>query len=274
MGRGGNLMRVVFFGTSQYCLPILEALKKDLVLIVTREDKPVGRKQVLTPSATKVWAKKNNVPVITNLSDLRNLSNLELGLVADYGKIIPEEIFDKPKLGTFNIHFSKLPEFRGASPVQASLLRGDETAWVTIFKLEKTLDTGPILDQREFPIYSDDTAQTLYTRLFEEAAKYLPTLDFTKKLTPQTGLPTFCKMLKKDDGFVKLDDPNIYNKYRAFYPWPGIWTLRQVHTEQGRSAQGKPQRMKILKCHLEKDKLILDEIQFEGKKPQKATFSF
>lgn len=253
MGRGGTNLKVVFFGTSEYCLPVLEALKKDLILVVTREDKPVGRKYVLTPSATKVWAQKNNI-CVDSIASLQN--DIDLAIVADYGKKITEEVLNRPKLGTFNIHFSKLPDLRGATPVQQTLLRGDTTAWITVFKIEATLDTGPILDQREFPIFPDDTSQSLYTRLFIEVAKYLPTLDFNKKLTPQVGTPTFCKKLTKDDGFVKLDEPNIYNKYRAYYPWPGIWTIKN----------GK--RMKILKCHLAKEKLVLDEIQFEGEKPQ------
>ncbi len=251
-------MKVVFFGTSEYCLPVLEVLKKDLILVVTREDKPVGRKQILTPSATKIWAQKNNIRVDSGLGQN---DEVDLVIVADFGRIIPESEFNLPKLGTFNIHFSKLPDLRGATPVQQTLLRGDTTVWITVFKIEEKLDTGPILDQREFPIFPDDTSQSLYTRLFIEVAKYLSNLDFTQKLTPQVGTPTFCKKLTKDDGFVNFDninDPKIYNKYRAFYPWPGLWTLKNER------------RMKILKCHVAKNKLVLDEIQFEGKKPQPA----
>jgi methionyl-tRNA formyltransferase len=244
---------VVFFGTSDYCLPVLEALKNsfDLKLVVTRADKPTGRKQILTPSATKQWAQANNVPV----SEFLDL-DCDLGIVADFGRIIPEEEFIRPKLGTFNIHFSKLPDLRGASPVQAAILRGDTKTAITIFRIEKTLDTGPILWQQEFPIESTETAQDLYKKLFGEAAKKIPELDFSSPLIPQVGSPTFCKKLTKEDGRVELNDPNIYNKYRAYYPWPGIWTIKD-----GR-------RMKILKCHPDNEKLVLDEIQFEGEKPK------
>ena len=248
-------MRIVFFGTSQYCLPVLESLKNnfELVQVITREDKPVGRKQVLTPSATKIWAIKNGV----HLQETTSLEGkFDLGIVADYGRIISEKEFNLPKLGTFNIHFSKLPDLRGASPVQQTILRGDKTAWVTIFKIEETLDTGPILDQREFPIFPNETAGDVYTRLFQEVANYLPTLDFAKKLVPQTGTPTFCKLLKRDDGFIKEVSELTFNKFRAMNPWPGVWTIKD----------GK--RMKILKCHLENEILVVDEIQFEGKSPQ------
>lgn len=257
-------MKIVFFGTSKYSLPVLEALKPQLKLVVVMPDKPVGRKQILTPCATKTWAIQNNIPfdvILARLASKRACPESDLAIVADYGKIIKEEVFNKPKLGTFNIHFSKLPDLRGASPVQSALLRGDTTAWITIFKIEKTLDTGPILDQRSFPILPNDTTQTLYTRLFEEVSKYITALDFSKKLLPQSGTPTFCKMLTREDGFIPLADlenPQNYNKFRAYFPWPGLWTIKD----------GK--RMKILKCHLEKNKLVLDTIQFEGGKPHAA----
>ena len=268
-------MTIVFFGTSSYCLPVLESLNKnlpagrqgfDLKLVVTRPDLPVGRKKILTPSATKLWAEKNNVPVAEELT-----FDADLAIVADYGKIIPEAVFTRPKLGTWNIHFSKLPDLRGASPVQACLLRGDTIAWVTIFKIEKTLDTGPILWQKSYPILPEDTASTLYTRLFQEVAKELPTINFSGPLMAQTGTPTFCKMLTRDDGFVEWKDIqkatsiqkpvssiSIYNRFRAMTPWPGLWTIHP---------NGK--RMKVLKCHLEGGKLVLDQIQFEGKTPEK-----
>lgn len=273
-------MKTIFFGSSDYCLPILKALKNDLVLVVTRPERPVGRKQVLTPSPVALWATKNNVPVITpaalkkdtegRLMTEKTLRDLhpDLAVVADYGLIIPEAIFNLPKHGTFNIHFSRLPEFRGPSPVQFTLLRGDPIAWISIFKLENPpeleikMDSGPILYQESFPVFPNDTTSSLYTRLFEEAGKIIPTLDFTKAPTPQDqSKATFTKMLTKEDGFVELSDlekPESYNKFRAMTPWPGLWTIKD----------GK--RMIIRKCHLEEKKLVLDEVQFEGKSPQQA----
>ncbi|MCL4398106.1 hypothetical protein M1403_03760 [Patescibacteria group bacterium] len=265
-------MRVIFFGTSAYCLPVLETLKANfnLVAVVTRPDKPVGRKQIMTPSATRLWAKQYSVQTLTDIKDIQDIQDIDLGIVADFGQIIPENALNLPRLGTFNIHFSKLPEFRGASPVQATLLRGDKTAWVTIFKLEKTLDTGPILWQKEYPILKDDTAGKLYTRLFEEVAKELPTIinsmKQTKLLPQDKSKATYTKLLTKQDGFVDWDQLRstayglqTYNQFRAVTPWPGLWTV---------TPEGK--RMKILQCHLEGNKLVLDEIQYEGKKPQKA----
>lgn len=226
-------------------------------MVVTRPDKPVGRKKVLTPSATKTWANEHKILVKT-IKELNDL-DYDLGIVADFGEIIKEDVFNRAKIGTFNIHFSKLPELRGASPVQYALLEGRNKTSVTIFKLEKTLDTGPILWQKDYPIFPDDTTNTLYTRLFIEVAKELPNIDFSGKLTPQDHQKaTFTKMLTKDDGFVKYEDlekVETYNKYRAMTPWPGLWTIKE----------GK--RMLIRKCHLENEKLVLDIVQFEGKNP-------
>lgn len=351
-------MTLIFFGTSDYCLPVLDVLNLNfnLKLVVTRPDKPVGRKKILTPSATKLWAQKNNVPVVTpeNLNagttNQKNLINQILGagvveflseseklrrhlvprqsgdsrknltsqhpqtppdlaIVADFGQLIPKEIFSLPRLGTFNIHFSKLPDLRGASPVQACLLRGDTTAWITIFQLEETLDTGPILWQKEYPIFPTETAGDLYTRLFQEVAKELPEIinllaANRLPLTAQFGTPTFCKKFTKDDGFIewnvvqkarkgenllfeelpeiqqqalktincKLRIVNckfLLDHYRAVSPWPGLWTLVPTVNREPDSTVNR--RMKILKCHLEEKRLVLDEIQFEGKKPQPYT---
>ncbi len=337
--------RVVFFGTSAYCLPILESLHKnfDLVLVVTRPDKPVGRKKTSTPSATKTWALKHHIPVATPASlkkDAPDRSSLtsylftlqsDLAVVSDFGLIIPQGIFDLPRLGTINIHFSKLPDLRGPSPVQFTLLRGDAAAWISIFKLENPpeldikMDSGPILWQKEYPILPDDTTAALYTRLFQEAAKNLPGIIHSINIyqcsnaRPQDHTKaTFSRFITRDDGYipwetlsriinpvptiqnapnnypttvVKLfglsDIPNIqqealktkpppfqsavspvnlinsinfinsvYSFYRALTPWPGLWTIKDKR------------RMKILKCHPEENKLVLDLIQFEGEKPK------
>jgi len=253
-------MKVVFFGTSKYCLPILDALKNnfDLMEVVVMPDRPVGRKKIMAPCATKTWAIENNVPFSETLD-----TDCDFGVVADYGRIIKPEVFSKPRLGLFNIHFSKLPDLRGASPVQTTLLRGDTTAWITIIKINEGLDTGPILWQKEYPISPDDTTETLYTRLFKDVAKEIPIINFEGKLIEQDHTKaTFCKMLTREDGFIDykyISDPQNYNKFRAYTPWPGIWSIKD----------GK--RMKILKCHLgsKGDGLILDLVQFEGKKPTK-----
>lgn len=317
-------MNAVFFGTSDYCLPVLETLNLNfsLNLVITRPDKPIGRKKVLTPSATKTWAIEHNVSTFTpetlkkdtqsraELATLMKKIKPDLAIVSDYGLIIPEATFSMPRLGTLNIHFSKLPDLRGPSPVQFTLLRGDKEAWVTIFKLETPpelkikMDSGPVLWQQPFPIGPDDTTQTLYSKLFQEVSKQLPTIinEFLKanssKLTAQDhSAATFCRFLTKDDGFIDWDvlqkamkgqqikleklpkiqqealhtlpglpvyqstSLPVYNLYRALTPWPGMFTLSP--------SKGGLKRMIVRKCHKAGDKLVLDEIQFEGKSPIK-----
>ncbi len=303
----------VFFGSSDYCVPILNTLRTSLKLVVTRPDKPFGRKQALTPSPVKIWAEENQVPVFTPLTlrsdspDRTNLVQLlselspDLGIVADFGLIIPETIFKTPKYEIVNIHFSKLPDLRGPSPIQFGLLRGDTEAWVTIFKLESSptlkikMDSGPIIWQASYPISPEDTTQTLYQRLFQHVAPLLPDILATFVLNSTATTPqdhskaTFCRFLTRQDGFIswpQLEDvlsgkilskdglpqvqqealatrPNtsatLYNFYQAVTPWPGLWTIYP---------NGK--RLKILRCHEASGKLILDQVQFEGKNPEPA----
>ncbi len=219
-------MKTVFFGTSKYCLPILESLHAhfSLELIITQPDKPFGRKKILAPSPVKQWALEHNISIATPATlkkashDHANLVNLllrnppDLVVVADYGLIIPEDLISVPKMGMFNIHFSKLPDLRGASPVQFTLLRGDNTAWVTVFKLEKALDTGPIFWQKEYPVEPEDTTETLYIRLFQEVARELPLLiskygqetATNNRLIPQdNSQATYTRLLTKQDGFTE-----------------------------------------------------------------------
>lgn len=291
-------MKVVFFGTSEYCLPVLESLQKnfDLVLVVTRPDKPVGRKQIITPSAVKIWAEKHKVSIATpgslkkdsleraKLIELIKLIGVDLAVVADYGLIIPEEVFSIPKYSTFNIHFSKLPDLRGPSPVQFTLLRGDTKAWITVFKIDAKMDTGPVLWQKSYPIFPDDTTQTLYTRLFKEISMELSKIHFdysnnrSALISQDENLATYTRFITKEDGFVewgKLEEGSrvkgkgsreIYNRYRAMTPWPGLWTFAESVEKREESKEKK--RMIIRKCHLDGGRLVLDEVQYEGKVPE------
>lgn len=311
-------MNIVFFGTSDYCLPIAEALQKnfELSLIITRPDKPVGRKGTLTPSATKIWAEKNGIKVATpetlkkdtpsrlELEHELEQSKPDLAVVSDYGLIIPEKIFSLPKYGTINVHFSKLPDLRGPSPVQFALLRGDDEIWVSVFKLQNPpdleikMDSGPIIFQQPYSILPNDTTKAVYRRTFQMAAQIvinaINTIDNLPLKDQDHSKATFCRFLTKDDGFIEWDvlekasrgekvavnelpkiqqealmtkkvpiihnsSSTIHNFFRAATPWPGMFTLSP--------SKGGHKRMIIRKCHLAGEKLVLDEIQFEGKNP-------
>lgn len=211
-------MKTLFFGSSNYCVPLLETLSKetDLLSIITHQDKKVGKEQKITPSATKQFAMDNNIPVLTpsnvnELTDVKdNIISLQpdIAVIADYGMLIPQEIFEIPKFKTVNIHFSQLPQYRGASPVQYTILRGEKSAWITIQMLEQKLDTGDILWQKEVPLDGNETTEILYQKLFEIAADHLLEVleDYTlRKLKPveqNEKYATYTRRLTRDDGYI------------------------------------------------------------------------
>ena len=226
-------MRLIFFGTPDYVIPILDRLHKyhEIVAVVTQSPKPVGRDKILTYSAVDTWAFKKHIP---RNFDYVDLPEADMGICASYGAIIPKEILNLFKYGILNIHPSLLPEFRGSSPVPATLIAGVNPTGVSIFKMNEKMDSGPILTQFKEDVLETDTNETLRGRLFNRSVEVLINLipNYTKgkiKLKPQDNTKaTYTKMITKQDGFVDLakDDPIIIErKHRAYMPWPGIWTL-------------------------------------------------
>lgn len=263
-------MRLIFFGTPDYVLPILDKLHKyhEIVAVVTQSPKPVGREKILTYSDVDKWAFKKHIPrffLPAQAGDFINLPKADLGVCASFGMIIPKSVISYFKYDILNIHPSLLPKYRGASPIQAAIVNGDSQTGISIIKMDEKLDHGPILSSFKDNVLPTDTFETLRVRLFEQASEFLINLipNFIKgkiKFKPQDeSLATYCKIVSKQDGFVDLekDDPKIIEaKLRAYSPWPGIWTTLK---------NGK--RLKILKCHLEEEKIIIDEVQLEGKNP-------
>lgn len=232
--------KIVFFGTHEFAASILEGLIDfpffDVVLVITQPDQPVGRKQILTPPLTKVIAQKNKIPVVQP-ETLKNfefpISDFDVSIVIEYGRIIPERLLSVPKYKTLNIHPSLLPQYRGPTPIQAALLHGETTTGVTIMQMDATMDTGPILLQKEIAIDPDDTFITLREKLMplalEALLEALPLyIDETVRPKAQNNeAATYCKLLTRDDGKVdwSRSAQEIYNQYRALTPWPGVWTL-------------------------------------------------
>lgn len=235
-------MKIVFFGTSNVALPILEELRKqhEIVAVVTSPDATVGRKQELTESPVSALAKdlkwtllkpekvKSNTEFINQLQSF----GADIFVVVSYGKILPLEIINLPPLKTINVHFSILPKYRGSSPMQYALLNGDTQTGTSIFILDEKVDNGPILAQESANIEPWDNFFTLSDKLAKLSAKLiLPTLEkyAQGQITPlpqQETEATFTKIISKQDGKIDWAKPanEIYNKFRAFFPWPGIWT--------------------------------------------------
>ncbi len=233
--------KTLFFGTPEFVLPVLEFLYKneDLLGVVTQPDKPKGGVLVLAHSPVKIWALEKGLKVFepqklkdpSFLSILKELSP-DLIVVFAYGKILPKEVLEIPKEGCWNIHLSLLPKYRGASPVQWALLKGEEETGVTIMLMDEGMDTGPILLQKILPISEEDHTETLLHKLSELSVSALKeALELWKenKLKPipqsEEGV-SYAPLIKKEDGYFTLEEEAEYiiRKLKAFYPWPGIFT--------------------------------------------------
>jgi methionyl-tRNA formyltransferase len=233
-------IKVIFMGTPEFSLPGLKALLNDgffeMAGTFTQPDKPVGRKQILTPPPVKVVALENNIKVFQPekiKSEIENIRALapDLIVVIAYGKIIPQEILDIPTYGCVNVHASLLPKYRGAACLNAPILNGDKKTGVTIMKMEAGLDTGPILKQAVMPLTDKETLADVHDYLSNLGAELLPeTLKewIAGKIKPQIQnetQATYIKTLAKEDGKINWNksDLEIARQIRAYNPWPGTF---------------------------------------------------
>jgi len=229
---------IVYMGTPHYAKEILntliEAEDMEVSLVLTQPDRPVGRKKVLTPPPVKSLALEHDINILqpNRLSD-EGIENAikdvkpDFIVVAAFGQILPKSILDIAPC--INLHASLLPQYRGASPVQQSLLNGDEKTGVTSMLMEEGLDTGPMLEKVEFVIPAEMRLHALMAQLTSDACQLtLSTLRNYAEIVAEIqdeAEATLCKKIKKSDGEVDFEDATlIYNKYRAFEGWPGIFT--------------------------------------------------
>jgi methionyl-tRNA formyltransferase len=251
-------MKIIFIGTPEFGAIILEGLIKanfEPVLVITTPDKPVGRKQIITPPPVKLLAEKYEIPILQpeklqvisyKLQEIKP----DLIIVAAYGQIIPRDILDIPKYGCLNIHPSLLPKHRGASPIQYAILNGDKKTGVTIMLMDEKMDHGPILAKREWEIpnpksqitnksqilNSKITYEELHNKLADLGAKLLiETIPkwINKEIKPTSqddSRATYTKIIKKEDGKIDWKKPaeEIERKIRAFDPWPGAFTRFKI----------------------------------------------
>ncbi len=231
------MKKIVYMGTPHYAEAILQTLIEaedmDVKLVLTQPDRPVGRKKVLTPPPVKVLAQEQGIEVLqpNRLSDEGVVEAIEAQhpdfiVVAAFGQLLPKSVLDIAPC--INLHASLLPQYRGASPVQQSLLNGDKVTGVTSMLMEEGLDTGPILEKIPFEIPEDMRLHALMAQLTEDACKLtLSTLRNFYNIIPQPqdeSKATLCKKIRKSDGEVDFSDAReVYNKYRAFEGWPGIF---------------------------------------------------
>lgn len=227
--------KIVFFGSDKYSQIVLNALKKDV-----------------------------------RFELVENPALADVGVLASYGKILSAQEVQAPKKGILNIHPSLLPKYRGATPVPSAILAGETETGVSIIKLDEKVDHGPIVSQIRLSIVPTDTSQTLLEKAFAAGAQKLLEIlpDYIEgkiALQPQNhSQATFTKRFTRDDGQIDWQkSPEYLERFiRAMFPWPGAFTLLR-----SASFAGQVKRLKILSAHLENGKLVLDQVQLEGKKP-------
>ncbi len=254
-------IKTVFLGTGWESVETLKVLHKDLrfdvVAVITTVDKPVGRKQVVTPSGVKKYALENNIPVVhTEKSvdkyvEVTNIYKPELAVCKAFGEIVPKEFLDYPKYKCINIHFSLLPKYRGAVPIQKAILDGETKTGISIMLMSEGLDEGEILATYEEDILPDDTNQTLRERLVKKSASVLIDVliswvndDIQPK--SQEGEPSYCwqKDISKENAQIKWEKYTagyIERMVRAFVPWPVAW-FNAINLDN--------RKVKIFKCEM------------------------
>ncbi len=233
-------MRLVFAGTPAVAVPSLTTLARsfELAAVITRDDAPLGRKRVLTPSPVAEAAAELDLPVIkanrlgedvtAQVADL----HADLGVIVAYGGLVREPLLSTPRLGWVNLHFSLLPRWRGAAPVQRAVMAGDVETGAAVFQLVAALDAGDVFAQVRRPIPGDATAGELLDSLAEDGAALLAETvsaiaDGTAVAVPQRGDPVLAPKLTIDDARLDLTLPvgEVYAQLRGVTPEPGAWAL-------------------------------------------------
>ncbi len=267
-----NSLNFAFFGTGDVSVSVLEDLKKAGYipkLIVTPQDKPQGRKFVVTPPKAKIWAIDSNVPVLQPekldddfYNELKKC-DWDLFIVVAYGKIIPERILDIPVHKSINIHYSLLPKLRGSSPVEGAILQDEGNTGVSIILMDNKMDHGPLIAQREitvpvWPLLRSELMNTMNTTANKLLVEIIPKW-VAGEITPTTqdeSKATYVQMIKKEDALIDLSDDGYlnYRKICAYEVWPRAYFIQNE------------KRVIITSAKWVDEKLTIQKVIPEGKK--------
>lgn len=288
-------LRVVFMGTPEFAVPSLEILlqnKINVVAVITAPDKPQGRGQKISFSPVKECALKYNVPVLqpTNLKSEEFQSTLrsyiaDLQVVVAF-RMLPEAVWAMPVIGTFNLHASLLPQYRGAAPINWAIINGEKETGVTTFFLQHDIDTGSIIYQESEPIHANDTAGTLYERLMHKGAKLvlktvqsIASKNYTTTPQQETSTKHAPKIFKETCEINWSQNTNaIINFVRGLNPYPSAWAtingkVFKIHRVSGASGPNNTSAgeltsdsKKYLHIKSADGWISIDELQPEGKK--------
>ena len=308
------MLRIIYMGTPQFAVPALEALVGgmaagtvltegyEIVAVITRLDKPAGRKQEIVFSPVKQAALAHGLRVwqpgsLKKAEKQEALAALkpDLMIVAAFGQILPQAVLDLPRYGTLNIHASLLPRYRGSSPISEAILQGEREAGVTIMLLDAGIDTGPLLLTRAIPVAEDETTASLTPKLAKlGAATLLEALPgwISGQLVPQpqdAALASHTRMIRKEDGYIDWSRPaeQLAREVRAYIPWPNASTtwrgksLKILAAFPQSSSSGAEQpgqvaldtlidaggtRKNVLRVATGQGSLLVTRLQLEGKK--------
>ncbi|MDO5387914.1 MAG: methionyl-tRNA formyltransferase [Clostridia bacterium] len=234
-------MKVLFMGTPDFAVPVLEALveKHNMTAVISQPDKPKGRGKKMKPTPVKEAAEKYGIPVYQpekikdeKFVELLKGIDADIFVVVAYGQILSQEILDIPKYGCINVHGSLLPKYRGAAPIQWSVINGEKETGVTIMYMVKALDSGDMILKRKMEITDDDTYETLHNRMaYVGADALIEAIELIEKgdvnaEKQEDSLATTAPMIKKDMGKIhwSRNSEEIRNKIRGFNPVPGAYT--------------------------------------------------
>ena len=289
-----NSPRVVFMGSPDFAVAALRRLNEHffVVGVATQPDRRAGRGRKTVSPPVKILADELEIPAIQprRLRDEDAMDALrrfapDLIVVAAYGQILRPEVLQLPRYGCINIHGSLLPRWRGAAPIQAAILAGDDETGITIMLMDAGVDTGPMLSRRALPIAADDTAGSLFDKLaplgadllIETLPRYLSG-EIQPHPQPEEGA-TYAKMLKKEDGRLDFSQTaeELERRIRAFSPWPGTFfewkgaplKVLRAHVDAGKSP-GIGSKLKVAgvpAIGTSEGILVLDQVQPAGKKP-------
>jgi len=299
MDKNNNKIKIVFVGTAEFGLPAFQLLQEDqnseIILVITQPDKLAGRHRTIVSPPIKRAALEHDLTVlqpeqIIDIKDKIALLKPDLIITIAYAQLIPEVILNIPKFGCLNLHASLLPKYRGAGIIQAAILNGDQQTGLSIIKMDKGLDTGPILAQIPVEIEPNDTAGTLYERLSKLSADFL--LKTVKqyldgKLTPrpqEANQASYIKELTKGDGLIDWTKTaeELSRFTRAMSPWPMAWTWWQGKKIKIIAVQPEPIEINSYKpgktfkynsglaVQCGKNSLIIKKLQLEGKTELKS----
>ncbi len=233
-------LKVVFMGTPDFAVPVLEALLQNtnVVLVVSQPDKVVGRKQLVEPTPIKKVALANNIEIYQPFKikdEYEKILNVKPDIIITcaYGQIIPEILLNAPRLGCINVHASLLPKLRGGAPIHHAIIDGETKTGVTIMYMDKTMDTGAIISQKEYQIKDTDNVETLHNILSKIGAELLietlpSIIEGTNSKVPQNNLEaTYAWNINREDEHLNFNKTakEVYNQVRGLNPWPKAYSI-------------------------------------------------